>query len=214
MTSEILAIRQSNKGQHLLVGIDGVDGAGKTTFAGKLLEALNLKVDSKCTQLVSIDDFHNVREVRHKQGKESPLGFFEDSFDYESLKDRVLIPIRDSNGALVSIIPGSHDLNSDLLITPEALQLEPSSVVIIEGIFLHRDEIRDFFDFTVFLEVPFSESVRRMANRDGSNPDSSHPSVCRYVEGQRIYFERCSPRSRASVLIDNSDLRLPRVVTI
>jgi uridine kinase len=166
--------------------------------------------DSKYTQLISIDDFHNVREVRHKQGKESPLGFFEDSFDYKKLKDRVLIPIRDSNGASVSIIPGSHDLNTDLLITPEAVQLEPSSVVVIEGIFLHREEICDFFDFTVFLDVPFSESVRRMASRDGSNPDPNHPSVYRYVEGQRIYFERCNPRNQASLVIDNSGHASPR----
>jgi putative protein kinase ArgK-like GTPase of G3E family len=41
VASEILAIRQSSEGKHLLVGIDGVDGASKTTFARKLLEALN-----------------------------------------------------------------------------------------------------------------------------------------------------------------------------
>ena len=211
VTSKILDIRTLKNGPHVIVGIDGVDGAGKTTFAGKLLEALNLRLDSKLTQLVSIDDFHNVREIRHRQGTESPKGFFEDSFDYDSLKVRVLIPIRDSNGASVSIIPGCHDLNTDLLTTPEALHLEPSSLVIVEGIFLHRDEIRDFFDFTLFLDVPFSESVRRMSNRDGSNSDPNHPSMYRYVEGQRIYFEKCAPQSRASVLIDNSDNESPRV---
>jgi uridine kinase len=212
VTSQILIVRQSRNDQHVLVGVDGVDGAGKTTFAGKLLAALNQKVASECIKSVSIDGFHNVREVRHERGKVSPLGFFEDSFDYESLKDRVLNPIRDSNGGSVFIIPGSHDLDADVLITPEALRLAPFSVVIVEGIFLHRDEIRDFFDFTVFLEGPFSESVARMANRDGSNPDSNDSSVYRYVEGQRIYFEKCSPRSRASLVIDNSDLKFPRIV--
>ncbi|MEI9907353.1 MAG: AAA family ATPase [Actinomycetota bacterium] len=214
ITSEILALRPSNNGQHLLIGIDGVDGAGKTTFAGQLVEALNLKIDSNCIQLVSIDGFHNVREVRYKRGKDSPLGFFKDSFDYESLKQLVLNPIRKSNGDSVSIVPRCHDLNTDLQVTSENVRLEPSSVVIVEGIFLHRDEIRDYFDFTIFLEVPFAESVRRLSSRDGSIPDPSHPSLNRYVEGQRIYFERCSPRSRASLVIDNSDLKLARIVTI
>jgi len=197
----ILDARTSKGRQHFVIGVDGVDGAGKTIF-------------SEYMPLVSIDDFHNVKEVRHSQGKDSPRGFFEDSFDYESLKELVLNPIRNSNGDSVSIVPISHDLNSDLLVTAEKVRLEPSSVVIVEGIFLHRDEIRDYFDFTVFLEVPIAESVRRLSIRDGSNPDPSHPSLNRYVEGQRIYFERCSPRSRASLVIDNSDHYLPRVARI
>jgi len=214
IVSQISAARTSKQGRHLVVGVDGVDGAGKTTFARKLLEALHLKIDSAYTRLISIDDFHNVREIRHRQGKDSPTGFFEDSFDYESLKNRVLDPIRGSKGGFVSIIPGSQDLETDLLITPEKVRLEPSSVVIVEGIFLLRDEIREYFDFTIFLEVPFSESARRMSQRDGSDPDPNHPSMNRYVEGQRIYFERCSPLSRASVVIDNSDLELPRVTSV
>lgn len=211
--SEISAIRAAKQAQHLVVGVDGVDGAGKTTFAQKLLAALHSEIDPTHTLLISVDDFHNVREVRHKQGKDSPIGFFEDSFDYESFKDRVLNPIRDSDGASVSIVPASHDLNTDFLITPERVRLQPSSIVIVEGIFLQRDEIREYFDFTIFLDVPFSESVLRMSQRDGSNPDPKHPSVNRYVEGQRIYFEKCSPLSRASVAVDNSDLELPRVIS-
>lgn len=213
ITSEISAVRTSKHGQHLVVGVDGVDGAGKTIFARKLLEALNLKIDSSYTRLISVDDFHNVREVRYRQGKDSPIGFFEDSFDYESLKKRVLTPIRDSHGGSVSIIPLSHDLNTDRLITPEQVHLQPSSVVIVEGIFLHRNEIREYFDFTIFLDVPFSESIRRMSQRDGSDPDHNHPTVNRYVQGQRIYFERCAPYSRASVVVDNSDLERPRVIS-
>lgn len=214
IASEISSTRTSKQGQHLVVGVDGVDGAGKTTFAQKLLEVLHLRIDSANTRLISIDDFHNVREIRHRQGKDSPTGFFEDSFDYESLKKRVLNPIRDSKGGFASIVPGSQDLKTDLLITPEKIRLQPSSVVIVEGIFLHRNEIREYFDFTIFLDVPFSESVLRLSNRDGSNPNPNHPSMNRYVEGQRIYFERCSPLSRASVIIDNSDPELPRVTSI
>ena len=210
----IMDARTSKVTQHFVIGVDGVDGAGKTIFARELLQALKIEVASKYMQSISIDDFHNVKEVRHRQGRDSPLGFFEDSFDYESLKKLVLNPIRKSNGDSVSIVPRCHDLNTDLLVTSEKVGLEPSSVVIVEGIFLHRDEIRDYFDFTIFLEVPFTVSVRRLFSRDGSIPDPSHPSLNRYVEGQRIYFERCSPPIRANLVIDNSDHHLPRVATI
>ncbi|MBI3430242.1 MAG: uridine kinase [Actinobacteria bacterium] len=201
----ILAIRSSIKDRHLLIGIDGVDGSGKTTFTEKLMEALSLEIAGEYLQVISIDNFHNTREIRYQQGKTSPIGFFEDSFDYGSLKERVLDPIKNSHGKSVSIIPGSHDLSTDERITPMLVSVEPLSIVIVEGIFLHRDELRGYFDISVFLDLPFHQSVTRMAQRDGSIPDPNHPSVRRYVEGQKIYFKRCAPKVRATLLLDNSD---------
>jgi uridine kinase len=42
-----------------------------------------------------------------------------------------------------------------------------------------------------------------MAARDGSEPDPEHPSLRRYVEGQRIYLSRCRPHERATLVIAN-----------
>lgn len=56
----------------------------------------------------------------------------------------------------------------------------------------------------MFLDVPFSISVRRMAERDGTHPDPEHPSMRRYVEGQRIYVSRCHPAERATHVVQNS----------
>ncbi|MEJ7742738.1 MAG: hypothetical protein WKF73_09445 [Nocardioidaceae bacterium] len=78
------------------------------------------------------------------------------------------------------------------------------AVVIVEGMFLHRDELADRWDWSVFLDVPFAETARRMAERDGSHPDPEHPSMRRYVEGQRIYLDSCRPRIRATVVLDNT----------
>lgn len=56
----------------------------------------------------------------------------------------------------------------------------------------------------MFLDVPFSISVRRMAERDGTHPDPEHPSMRRYVEGQRIHVSRCHPAERATHVVQNS----------
>ena len=51
----------------LRVGIDGVDGAGKTTLAdrlGQVLEAAGHKIIRS-----SIDGFHNPRAIRYVRGK-------------------------------------------------------------------------------------------------------------------------------------------------
>ncbi len=78
------------------------------------------------------------------------------------------------------------------------------AVVIVEGMFLHRDELADRWDWSVFLDVPFAETARRMAERDGSHPDPEHPSMRRYVVGQRIYLDSCRPRIRATIVLDNT----------
>jgi uridine kinase len=57
------------------------------------------------------------------------------------------------------------------------------SVLLIDGIFLHRDELISCWDLSVFLDVSFVISYMRMAARDGSNPDPDAPEHHRYLEG-------------------------------
>jgi uridine kinase len=41
---------------------------------------------------VSVDDFHNTQLVRYRQGRDSPEGFWEDSYNYQRLIADVLAP--------------------------------------------------------------------------------------------------------------------------
>lgn len=86
--------------------------------------------------------------------------------------------------------------------------------VAVDGLFLHRDELADAWDVSVFLDVPFTVSVPRGAARDGGEPDPVHPSNARYVEGNRLYFAACAPWERATVVVDNTDLARPRITAL
>jgi len=85
-------------------------------------------------------------------------------------------------------------------------------VLVLDGLFLHRDELADLWDLSIWLDVPFELSVARMAARDGSHPDPDHPSSARYVGAQRIYLASCDPAGRADVVIDNSDPDRPILI--
>ena len=159
------------------VGIDGVDGAGKTTFADELCSELRGQ-DCPIEQLRA-DDFLNPPEIRHRLGRDSPEGFWLDSYDLHALASAVARP--------------------------------REAVLVVDGLFLHRDELVDLWDLSVFLDVPFGLSVPRVAKRDGTEPDPEHESQRRYVEGQNIYFRECSPLTRATLVIDNSDLEHPHL---
>jgi uridine kinase len=192
----------------ILVGVDGVDGAGKTTFAdefGAALEAHDREVVR-----VSLDGFHHPREVRYRRGRSSPEGFFLDSFDLESVRQRLLAPLR--TGGDRRIVRAVHDVATDAAVDAPVEQVGEDAVVVVDGLFLHRPELRSVWDLSVFLDVPFEVSVRRMAVRDGSDPDPAAASNRRYVDGQRLYLGTCEPRRHATLVVDNTDLAAPRLV--
>ena len=70
------------------VGIDGPDAAGKTTLADEL--AAVLAAAGRHVERVSADEFLRAPEYRHRRGRESPEGYYEDSFDHQRLRDAVL----------------------------------------------------------------------------------------------------------------------------
>jgi uridine kinase len=192
----------------VLVAVDGVDAAGKTIFADALAAAA--REAGRAATRISLDDFHNPLAIRHQRGRKSPEGFWLDSYDYERFTADVLTPL--GPGGTRRYRPKAHDLQTDTDLDTTARLAPPGCIVIIDGLFLHRDELRDRWDCSVFLDVPFEVTARRMAARDGLHPDPEHVSMRRYVGGQRLYLMRCDPRSRASIVIDNSDPDQPRVV--
>jgi uridine kinase len=172
----------------VLVGIDGVDGAGKTTFA----DALARMVDRPVVR-ISVDDFHQVESIRYRRGRDSAKGFWLDAFDYDRVIADVLRPLRD--GRLYR--PAAHDVRTDEVLDPAWETAPPGAVVIVDGLFLQRAELADLFDFHVYLDVPFEIAAERLRERDGDR------SLERYVGASLIYFAECDPLRRADLVIDN-----------
>lgn len=190
-----------------LVAVDGVDGAGKTVLADEL--AAELRRRDLSVVRVSVDGFHNPAEVRYRRGRGDPEGFFRDSYDYASFVDLVLGPFTRGSGTYV---PAVHDVDAEQPVPAHTLPVPDAAVLVVDGIFLHRDELAGRWDYSIWLEVPFEVSIPRGAARGFGHPDPSHPSNRRYVEGQRLYIRECDPASRATVVIDNTDLAAPVVL--
>jgi uridine kinase len=195
-------------GNCVRVGIDGVDGAGKTCFADELAAVLGRR--GRSVVRVSVDDFHHVRAVRYRRGRQSPSGFWMDSFDYPRLWAEVLTPL--GPGGNRRYRPAGHDLATDRVLAPPLVAAPAGAVLVLDGIFLHREELAGAWELSVFLDVGFAETARRMAHRDGTEPDPEHPGMARYVLAQRRYLERCRPRQRADVVIDNTLVHAPVLV--
>lgn len=190
------------------VGIDGVDGSGKTVFANALADVLRSL--GRYVVRVSVDDFHNVRSIRYRRGRLSPEGFWLDSFNYDRLRADVLEPL--GPGGSRRYRSAAHDLTTDEVLDPVYEVAPPGAVLVADGLFLHRDELASAWDLSIFLDVPFEVTAARMAARDGTNPDPNHPTLQRYVRAQQLYFAACNPHHQATLLIDNTDFDCPHVI--
>ncbi len=180
-----------------IVAVDGVDGAGKSTFADVLAEHLE-KLGRPITR-ASVDGFHNPARVRYSRGRKSPEGFYLDSYDYVSLREGLLDPFKNGHSQVITSIY-DHKIDDAKL---SSASVPPTALLILDGIFLHRDLLVSQWDFSIFISVPFEISYGRMAQRDGSDPDPYAPDSSRYYQGQLRYLHECYPGTKADLVITN-----------
>lgn len=191
------------------VGIDGVDASGKTMLADDLVDSL--QATNRSVIRVSSDDFHNPREVRYRQGRNSPQGFYDDSFNYNAIIANVLEPLGPKGDLTYS--PVFFDLKTDSEAHAPLRRARPDAVLIFEGIFLHRPELKSHWDFSVFVHSDFDATIKRAEVRDlhlfkipGKVREVYEK---RYIPGQQIYLNNESPSSRANVIWNNNDIENP-----
>jgi uridine kinase len=197
----------------MLVGFDGIDGAGKTTLAEELvpvLEGMGAKVVRD-----SIDGFHNPREVRIAKGELDPVGYFEDSFDYVALKQQLLDPIKDYEKPF-AVPSAKFDWKSDSKVKGATLSIDADTILLFEGVFLFREELIEYWDFKIFVEIDFELSLRRGIERDsallGGREATENKYKRRYIPGQKLYFEHANPKAKANLVVINNNPDEPSLI--
>ncbi|AEE45245.1 uridine kinase [Cellulomonas fimi] len=195
-------------GRPVLVGVDGVDGAGKTVLADEL--ATVLRAQGRTVVRASVDGFHRPRAERYARGRSSPEGFYLDSYDLDALRRELLEPF--AAGGSRRYRTAVRDVATDRVLDGAPATAPDDAVLLVDGIFLHRPELAPWWDVSVFLDVPFAVTYARMAVRDGCPADPEDPANTRYREGQRRYLRSVDPARRATVVVDNADPAAPVLV--
>jgi len=189
----------------LRVGIDGVDASGKTTFAEELAQFIHSKTERQIIR-ASIDGFHNPSSIRTAKGNNSPEGYYNDSFNYDSLVSNLLEPL--GPGGNRTIKRRIFDFRNDSSVFTEDELVSSDSILLFDGVFLHRSKLLEYWDLSIFLDVPFETTVARAMKRDtylfGDESKVQERYKTRYVPGQLIYLKEMNPKDHASIVIDNS----------
>jgi uridine kinase len=192
------------------VAIDGVDGSGKTTLADELVEPLRRA--GREVIRASVDGFHNPRAVRYARGRDSPEGYFLDSFDFAAVRRELLEPLGATGDRKYRT--AVFDYRVDRPVEVPARVALVNAVLLFDGVFLQRPELHGLWDLSVWVDVPFEITVARAVARDAARGGTDAAAVRsqydrRYVPGQRLYMSQCRPHERADVVFGNADLERP-----
>lgn len=198
-------------GHPVRVAVDGITAAGKTTFADQLADQVRAH-GRECLR-VTMDGFHHPRATRYRQGRESPDGYYEDGYDFESLRRELLEPLGPSGARRyrTAII----DLASDARLESPTERAADDLIVIVDGSFLHRPELYGGWDRTVFLDCDFEAARARGAARDaamlGSHEEADRIFRTRYHAAQHRYLAEVDPKHLADVVVTHDDPRCPSI---
>jgi uridine kinase len=190
------------------VAIDGVDAAGKTTLAEELVTPIQAR--GRPVIRASIDSFHNPAHLRYQRGSTSPEGYYHDSFNCPALMGGLLAPLGMGGSRRYRSVVFDFRTDSEIQVTPHVA--EAHAVLLFDGVFLLRPELRGYWDFTIFVEA-FDVTLVRAQQRDlplfGNVSDVTQRYQQRYIPGQKLYLEACCPRQRADLVIENNDPEHP-----
>ena len=203
---------RARPGRTLRVAVDGPDAAGKTTLVDELAE--NVTRRGRPVIRASVDGFHHSEAVRRRRGSLSAEGYFFDSFDYTALRRLLLDPLGPSGDRRYRT--AAFDYRSDTALDAPVHYAACNAVLLVDGVFLLREDLRDCWELSIFLQISPAESLRRALHRDvvlfGTPAAVRERYHARYLPGQELYRAHSAPDEHAHVLIDNEQPGAPRIL--
>jgi phosphoglycolate phosphatase-like HAD superfamily hydrolase/uridine kinase len=196
--------RKKLKNKAFVIGINGIDGAGKTKFADsleKFLISRNYK-----TQAIHLDDFHNPRALRYA-GEDQVENYYNRSFNISLVIEKLLSPLRRKSAFSTRLTV--LDLPADKYSIEKEYSFNHNTIVIFEGVFLFRKELSPYIDYKIFLDIPFEESLKRASVRDSEDIINKYES--KYLPAQARYLEEYPPHQVADMIIGNTDWEQPHI---
>ncbi|CAN5202101.1 uridine kinase [soil metagenome] len=187
----------------VMVAVDGPSGAGKTTFADDLAEALRKKGHDAFR--ASIDDFLNPRATRYAQGRDSAKGRYDDAYNYSVFRRVLAEPFR-MNGS-TGFVLAAFDEDRDADIESRWVTGPADAILLVDGSYLLRPELRGIWNTSIWLDADAAVRDDRLLERDGIEPASERSQ--RYAGAYKLY-KKTKPRDSAAIIVDNTDPEHPR----
>lgn len=193
----------------LRVAIDGRTASGKTTFANEL--AVAIQKTGRPVIRTSIDGFHRPRAERYARGRYSAEGYYRDARDLDTVVRLLLAPLGPDGDR--RYCTASFDLEADVPLPLTFEVADPHAVLVVDGTFLQRPELKPWWDFTVFVETDEHIAERRGIARDALHMGDLELATRLFAERYRPAFElyvgEVDPVAEADAVLANNDVDNP-----
>ncbi|MEK7620469.1 MAG: hypothetical protein AAB413_04520 [Patescibacteria group bacterium] len=170
-----------------IVAIDGGGGAGKTTFASHLQQAI------KGSRVIKIDDFYRPPQLR------TPLlstKIINPNFDWDRLRTSVLEAVKEDREIRFQL----YDFKAGTL-SGEVITISSYATIIVEGVWSLQEAFIDYCDYRIWLEAPSDIRLERGVARDGEEFRKVWQDE--WIPIDESYKEIQEPQLRADCVIDS-----------
>ena len=171
--------RDKKQNTPYIIGINGIDCAGKTTLAKDL--SGELKQSGINNEIFHIDDFNNKKVEKETYSAFASGNWNENDFDryYESIID--FQKAREAVEEAVAI----------------------NEIVIVEGIFIFRPKLKITFNYRIYLEVNVSVALTRFEQRRRLQGDVRPVEIFEdiWVRAHNRYVSEVNPRQISDLII-------------
>jgi len=169
----------------MLVAIDGHSAAGKSTLAAAITESI------PSVLVIHTDDFYRPMTITEREALDGKGGY-ESYYDWQRLKQQVLEPLSRGKATRYQ----KYDWQTNRL-NEEWHEVESEGIIVVEGCYSMRPELRDCFDVMLFVESSAKERWQRQLARD----DSPEEWFNRWDAAERYYMKTYSPKESADIVV-------------
>ena len=166
------------------LAIEGGSASGKTTLSQLLVKLYD------CT-VFHMDDFFLQPNQRTSERYAQVGG----NIDRERFLTEVLIPL--SKGEIVNY--RKFDCSTLKLLEP--IQITPSKLTVIEGVYAMHPELSGYYDLSVYLENSTKSQRKRILRRN--SPEMAELFFDKWIPLENIYFENMNVKKRCDIVLSH-----------
>lgn len=197
----IKKIVKKPKDRPFLIGIDGISGSGKTTTSenvSRTLEQLGYRVHK-----ISFDNFWSSTEDCRAMRFNPEKPIVGSDYRWQKLRDEILIPLHEKKP--VNCVVNDDSVEVDHFCAVDVISydnlLAENDVIIVEGVFIVRDELRKYYDYSIFIKSPRKISFDRVLEREGDYMKQWYQNY--WHPEENLYLKRQEPHTKVDWLIDD-----------
>jgi len=188
----------------VLVAVSGIDASGKGFVTARIADALRER--ALRVAAINVDGWLNLRDRRFSAVAPG-AHYYRNAIRFDTLFAELILPLRERRSHRVEV---NHTEETATAYQRRVHAYDDIDVIVLEGIFLLKPELRGYYDLSVWIECGFATALARAVPRaqEGLSPqDTIRVYETTYFPAQRIHFARDDPRRAATLIVDNDPPR-------